>query len=108
MDAEIIDDALRAATESSVAEAFAVPQVMASIKLIATGADGDRLQRFMTALKNAKLKDLKGQRVLFSGPYVGTFAVEQGLPLPGDQDARRALVRRVVGGEDVPGRVSAR
>ena len=58
--------------------------------------------------RNAKLNELKGQRVLFSGPYVGTFAVEQGLPLPGDQDARRALVRRVAEGENVPGKIRAR
>ncbi|MEM7058873.1 MAG: DUF5666 domain-containing protein [Pseudomonadota bacterium] len=58
--------------------------------------------------RDAKLAALTDKRVLFTGPYIGTFAVAEGLPLPEDQDARRGLVRRIVDGDQVSGRVQAR
>lgn len=58
--------------------------------------------------RDAKLRQLKDQRTLFSGPYVGTFAVSEGLPLPADQEARRDVVRQILAGSDVPEAISTR
>lgn len=56
----------------------------------------------------AKLQSFAEERALYVGPYVGTFEVALGLPLPENFSQRRRLVERIEDGFDPKGAVSTR
>lgn len=57
---------------------------------------------------DAKLQSFAQERALFVGPYIGTFEVALGLPLPENFSQRRRLVERIEDGFDPKGAVSTR
>ncbi|MEM8811011.1 MAG: DUF5666 domain-containing protein [Pseudomonadota bacterium] len=56
----------------------------------------------------ASLRPFRNDRTLFEGAYVGTFAVETGIILPENQEARRRLLRDLLGGGAGTSRMPAR
>lgn len=48
---------------------------------------------------DAQLAAFRDQRTLFTGPYIGTFAAQTGIPVPEGLSKRRALMRTVLAGQ---------